>query len=231
MDKPASMVVYAHLCLLGNFKTRVTTSDWHEVTSATGYSKPTVMRAMKVLREAKAVVRHGDSLFLPKDRPGLKYETDESQIRDQSGSNLRLAPLLTESSEKDVEDDAPTEVDDLNLLLASRYSAFSGTPIKNHRTARWKQDMRLLLERGPTDWACPQSIMASAVERRINGIFDHLTVHGTSKFCWAAVIRSPSSLRKHWDQIGVAAKAFQPPSEFRGTVSTPEDPDNDDYYL
>ena len=158
----------------------------------------------------------------------LKYETKVDQIS-------RLAPLLTESSEKDVEDDSSTLIDDLNRLLSSRFSAFAGTPMTDHKTARWRTDMRLLVERGPANWARPQAISMVTVERRINGIFDYLaesTVAGTGKgFCWAAQIRSPGSLRKHWDQISLAAKAVQPPSEYRGTVSTPEDPDDDDYYL
>lgn len=102
LASPTALVVYGHLFKLGDFKTRITTSDWHEIVQSTGYSKPTVMRAMKVLRECGAAVREGENVRLPMDDPGLKYETepgDQSQIRDKSVSNMRPAPLFTENSE------------------------------------------------------------------------------------------------------------------------------------
>lgn len=111
----SALTVYAHLHLMGDFKTRITTSDWREIVARTGLSKPTVMRAMKVLREAGAVVRSGDDIKLPMDIPGLKYETEdnsESQIRDKTVSNMRIAPLLSENSEL------------TNALFARFYAAY-----------------------------------------------------------------------------------------------------------
>jgi DNA-binding transcriptional ArsR family regulator len=200
LASPTALVVYGHLFKLGDFKTRITTSDWHEIVQSTGYSKPTVMRAMKVLRECGAAVREGENVRLPMDDPGLKYETepgDQSQIRDKSVSNMRPAPLFTENSEI---------VDDLNELLARRYALFAGSQPVNHKTKKWRTDMRLLLERGMSSWAKPVAIPPDAVRKRINGIFDHLATPGPSGFCWASNIRSPGSLREHWDQIGVEAK-------------------------
>lgn len=97
-------------------------------------------------------------------------------------------------------------VDDLNELLARRYALFAGSQPVNHKTKKWRTDMRLLLERGMSSWAKPVAIPPDAVRKRINGIFDHLATPGPSGFCWASNIRSPGSLREHWDQIGVEAK-------------------------
>ena len=110
LGSPTALAVYVHLNLLGNFKTRVTTSDWREITDATGWSKPTVMRAMKVLRDAGAMVREGANVRLPMDvsslisdtrliESSIKSDAVESQIRDESVSDLRSVPLFTENSE------------------------------------------------------------------------------------------------------------------------------------
>ena len=93
---PTALAAYVHLALLADYKTRVSPSDWHELSDATGWSKPTVMRAMKALREAGAVQRIGDDLRLPMDPPaGVIFET-EDQIRSRPVSDLTLAPLSTE---------------------------------------------------------------------------------------------------------------------------------------
>lgn len=103
LEHPTALAVYVHLGVLSDYRTRITTSDWREITNATGWSKPTVMRSMKTLREAGAVIRNGGDIWLPMDQPaGIKNETepdDQSQIRDRSVSDVRSAPLSTENSE------------------------------------------------------------------------------------------------------------------------------------
>lgn len=104
IEHPTALATYVHLSLLSDYRTRVTTSDWRELTKATGWSKPTVMRAMKVLRDAGVVIRNGGDIWLPMDPPpGIKNDTESdrrSQKRDQAVSDVRLAPLSTELSDK-----------------------------------------------------------------------------------------------------------------------------------
>jgi hypothetical protein len=94
---------------MADYKTRISPSDWHELSEVTGWSKPTVMRAMRVLRETGAVERNGDDLRLPMDAPlGLTYDT-ESQIRHRPVSDMTLAPISTDViPEKDLAAAPPT---------------------------------------------------------------------------------------------------------------------------
>jgi hypothetical protein len=109
LEHPTALAVYAHLFLLADYKSRrVTTSDWREITGVTGWSKATVMRAMKCLRDAGAVMRDGADLVLPMDQlvgrkydtqgrePSVKNETQARQIRDHADSDLRPALFSTE---------------------------------------------------------------------------------------------------------------------------------------
>jgi hypothetical protein len=76
-------------------------------------------------------------------------------------------------------------------------------------------------------------VTPEAVERRINGVFDHLaTPQGRKGFCWAKNIRSPGGLREHWDQVTADARSFIANAEDKPrTVNRPEIPfDEEQYY-
>jgi hypothetical protein len=115
LSHPTALSTYVHLFLLGDFKSRITTSDWREITQATGWSRATVMRAMKVLREAGAAVLEGYDVRLPMDNPAsLKCETETGRV-----SNVRLeslkcetAPYTEVNSEKDTDSDESGAVTD-----------------------------------------------------------------------------------------------------------------------
>jgi hypothetical protein len=100
LSNQTALAAYVHLSLMADYKTRLTTSDWRELVEVTGWSRPTVMRAMKSLRDAGVIERVGDVLRLPMDEPvGLIFDTEspgESQKRDSAVSNMRLAPISTE---------------------------------------------------------------------------------------------------------------------------------------
>lgn len=113
LSHPTALSTYVQLFLLGDFKSRITTSDWREITQATGWSKPTVMRAMKVLREAGAAVREGDDVRLPMDNPsGIKCETLPVSHLIPESLTCETAPYTESNSEKDTdsnESDARSE--------------------------------------------------------------------------------------------------------------------------
>jgi len=221
LKHPTALAAYVHLFLLGDFKARITTSDWRELSDVTGWSKPTVMRAMKVLRDAGVVVREGADLRLPMDLPGIKSDTEAPdlgiksdtgprQIRDPIASDVRPPPFSTENSEvpHSVDAVASTDIRSLCDLLSEEVGRYLGDPIKAPAvTARWTNDMRLLLEKGPLHRAKSEVIAPDRVRRCIRVVFDELAEPtGSRGFCWAAQIRSPGALRDHWDQVAEAAK-------------------------
>lgn len=103
--------------------------------------------------------------------------------------------------------DSSREVDALCEHLAERIAGFQDgarPPI----TARWRDQMRLLVERGPLHRSSPEPVAPIKVRNTIDYIFDHMAEpEGRGSFCWAAQVRSVHALRDHWDQMAVAAKA------------------------
>jgi len=86
--------------------------------------------------------------------------------------------------------------------LAVAVGDYAGDPKKRPAiTARWNNDMRLLLERGPLGRAKPERISVERVEHCIEFVFSKLAEPGRDGFCWAAQVRSPQALRQHWDQM------------------------------
>jgi hypothetical protein len=108
--------------------------------------------------------------------------------------------------------DVPTVADLLCDELADAVGQFrngthGGRPAV---TKRWREDMRLLLERGPKGEAeaCPLS--ADKVRGCIAYVFTELAEpEGSSTFCWAAQVQSPAALRRHWWRIRAAAIAHR----------------------
>lgn len=63
-------------------------------------------------------------------------------------------------------------------------------------------DMRLLMERGPTTWEHPKAIPKSEVAAVMQAAMD-------DKF-WHKVIRSPGNLRDHWDELALLRRRTDP---------------------
>jgi hypothetical protein len=99
-----------------------------------------------------------------------------------------------------------SEVDRLCALLAERVAQQQDSP-KPPITERWREDMRLLLKRGPLRQKTPTPMPAERVAATIGYIFDEMAEpEGARGFCWAAQIRSPGALRDHWHQMAAAAQ-------------------------
>ena len=102
--------------------------------------------------------------------------------------------------------DSSDPVDDLCDYLAGRIAEFQDgarPPV----TARWRQQMRLLVERGPLHRDRPEPMSPAKVRATISFIFDRMAEpEGRGTFCWAAQIRSAHALRDHWDQMATAAR-------------------------
>lgn len=74
-------------------------------------------------------------------------------------------------------------------------------------TNRWRDQMRLLIERGPLHRAQPEPMTPEKIATTIGFIFDHMAEpEGRGTFCWADQIRSAHALRNHWDQMKRAAE-------------------------
>jgi hypothetical protein len=108
--------------------------------------------------------------------------------------------------------EAPTVADLLCDELADSIAQFrngshGGRP---KVTKRWRDDMRLLLERGPIGDAAPAPLSVDKIRGCIAYVFTELAEpEGSSTFCWAAQVQSPSALRRHWWKIRVAAMAHR----------------------
>jgi hypothetical protein len=76
--------------------------------------------------------------------------------------------------------------------------------VKPKMTAQWPKDMDLLMRLGPLSWAKPAAIAEDDVRCVIRGIFTRLNLQNGGGFCWADQIRSPTNLRKHWDELVLA---------------------------
>ena len=104
--------------------------------------------------------------------------------------------------------EVPTVVDELCNELAERVATQRGgarPPV----TARWRTDMRRLLERGPLHQDEPTPVEPKRVRACLAVIFGELAdPSGRNGFCWADQIRSPNALRDHWWQVYRAAQAL-----------------------
>lgn len=105
------------------------------------------------------------------------------------------------------QNDSSPVVDALCDHLAGRIAEFQAgarPPV----TPRWRQQMRLLIERGPLHRTTPEPIAPAKIRNTIDFVFDRMAdPEGRGGFCWAAQVRSVHALRDHWDQMAVAARA------------------------
>lgn len=99
----------------------------------------------------------------------------------------------------------PGDIERLCEFFQKGMAAYWGTTPKI--SAQWATDMDLLVRRGPVSWAKEKAIPTTEVAEAIRGLFTKLTVaNGGGDFCWAKVVRSPTKLRLHWDEITAALK-------------------------
>lgn len=102
--------------------------------------------------------------------------------------------------------EVPTVVDELCTELATAVGKFADAP-PPAVTKRWRNDMRLLLERGPLHQQDPAPTSPELVRQCLQVVFTELAEpEGRGGFCWAAQIRSPHALRDHWHQMRVKAR-------------------------
>lgn len=115
----------------------------------------------------------------------------ESDVTVTAGQDVAVAPF----------------VDELCSLLADRIQSHAGDRPKI--TARWRRDMRLLVERGPFHVEPAEPLSVEKVRSSIGFVFDRLADRGSDGFCWADQIRSPHALRDHWAQLRLAARRIE----------------------
>jgi hypothetical protein len=105
-------------------------------------------------------------------------------------------------------DDTRPEIDELCALLAKRVGEHRESP-PSAVTATWRNDMRLLVDRGPTGQSKPTPTPPERVANAITYVFDHLADTNGTGFCWADQIRSPGALRRHLPSVRLAAKRIR----------------------
>lgn len=128
---------------------------------------------------------------------------------DRTGRNLR--PHRSQSATRNHQEPSTTEksdpeIDRLCEVLADAVE-IHGKVGRPKITSAWHNDMRLLIERGPTDLAAPERIDPERIERAIDVLFGRLaSPDKPGGFCWADQVRSPGALRKHWTRIRATAQ-------------------------
>lgn len=157
--------------------------------------------------QPSAGVPAGSRTPLPADQRG-GYAQDsapnESQVNDSQPNDLTSAPAAPPADPALFE--VPTVVDELCTELATAVGKFADAP-PPAVTKRWRNDMRLLLERGPLHQQDPAPTAPDAVRQCLQVVFTELAEpEGRGGFCWAAQIRSPHALRDHWHQMRVKAR-------------------------
>lgn len=121
----------------------------------------------------------------------------------------QVVPLIPKTVEKTVvKTGASPNADAVALceLLADRVAALRHGA-RPAVTARWLNDMRLLIERGPLHRDTPEPTPPGKIRATVEFIFDEMAEpEGRGAFCWADQIRSPHALRDHWYQMARAAE-------------------------
>ena len=94
------------------------------------------------------------------------------------------------------------QVEALCAMLADLIA--SGVGRRPTITMKWRRDMRLLVQRGPTGFA-PQALDPSRVAAVLQVTF-------TAGTWWADKVRDPGFLRKHWARIAAESDRVRMPS-------------------
>jgi DNA-binding MarR family transcriptional regulator len=91
------------------------------------------------------------------------------------------------------------EIEELSKYFAHRAGKHRGKDLKV--SPSWHRDMDLLHRRGDPSLANPEEVPVANIKQGIDYLFDRLAIPNGGGFCWADVIRSPASLREHWEQL------------------------------
>lgn len=109
-------------------------------------------------------------------------------------------------------------VDVLCDMLASKVQLHRGgarPPV----TAKWRRDMRLLLERGPLHQTEAAPLQVEDVVGAMKAVFTWLAEPSSTGFCWADQVRSPHALRDHWHQMRLAARRARQQQQGRAATA------------
>jgi hypothetical protein len=164
------------------------------------------------------VKRSQDETVSPPERSHSATETvsSEPETVSQQGPDQPervhngLSTVTTNGTTSVAASDDATQgmVEELCKLLADAIAEHGAAKVKPAVTATWRKDMSLLLRRGPAKIATPGPLDPERVARAIAVLFSELNVpQGSSGFCWADQVQSPTALRKHWNSIANAARA------------------------
>jgi hypothetical protein len=188
-----------------------------------GMSTSQVRRARTSLRNSGLVecqVRKINGARVTLTRPVLNDGIDVSETTESSDSQTTMSTfssnddsvvctVIRPRKEITEEEAAPDGAGSLEADLLCTYLA---DRIEIHTegnrpqiTARWRNDMRLLLKRGPLG-EVSDGLSEDHVRRAITSVFTELTRPGSDGFCWADQVRSPGALRKHYPKLRQAVK-------------------------
>lgn len=133
--------------------------------------------------------------------PKEKEESKEDPKEESTGS----LSLVGDTPALDLDlpgDDTASAVESLCEILADAVLAHRGGEGRPTISARWRTDMRLLVERGPLRISDAKPVSPERVRGAIEFVFSELAEpEGRTRFCWADQIRSPGALRDHWAQL------------------------------
>lgn len=188
-----------------------------------GMSREQVRRARGSLRKQGLIewqVRKVNGARVTLIRPVLNGDIDVSETAESTdgqtsistnGSNgdIDVCTVIRPREERTKRETAPDgagslEVDLLCTYLADRIEIHNEGN-RPEITTRWKNDMRLLLKRGPLG-EVSDGLSDDQVRRAITSVFTELNRPGSDGFCWADQVRSPGALRKHYPKLRQAVK-------------------------
>lgn len=203
--------LYGRTHVLGTID-RLVADGWLEVEEqGKGRGHATIFRIPGVRGKVHPPDHSADGKGSVKDQSGVDLSAAEKVHSDDPPLSLsNRKEIITHTVRDAVADEAACR--DLCEQLACKVAAHMQRPLPAV-TERWRNDMRLLLERGPLGQDQPTPVPAERVARAIDFLFDRLAApEGRTRFCWADQVRSPRALREHWHQIRhAAAKATERP--------------------
>ena len=158
----------------------------------------------------RVVMDQREPVWTPNSSVGSHDTQVSAPVTSSVGSHdTQVSALMTQNPKGNPkgtqEKSADADVARLCELLAAKITERSGKTPKIGQ--RWHTDMRLLIERGPTEWAKPERIPPEKVARLVEYVFRHDDRNGT--FCWADQVRSPDALRRHWEKLRVWANGHK----------------------
>jgi hypothetical protein len=164
----------------------------------------TLHRFYSIETESQATPCHVTSEPISRDNgTDLRRQPEQPQVT----PGVHAEPSVEALVDPSVETPSPLSADVARLceMLADRV----GQQQNGRRPSinrGWHQQMRLLIERGPLGRDQPEPISPDRVAATIRHVFEQMADPDRGGFCWAAQVRSPEALRRHWDRMGVAVE-------------------------